>query len=103
NSSIYTTNKYVFSNIKNLPPLTLIYYFIVTWGVVAWFAFKKKWDLFAVTFSANLIHFLTPQMRGWYVMFIFPIFLFLKKDSKNFRQDLLMITFAYIFTASTYP
>jgi uncharacterized membrane protein len=101
--SLYTNNNYSFRNLLDAKLSKQIYYLFVTWGIVLWFGLKKKWDLMVTAASINLMFAYTPLMRGWYVLFIFPIFLLLDKRSMVFKQDIIAVTLCYIFIASTYP
>lgn len=102
-TSIYKLNEYHYTTIgkKSWPELIAFFVFFV--GLLIWFLKNRLWTYFAVASTTLLILFTTPQMRGWYILFIFPIFLLLDKKAINNKHIFYACMIFYTFAASTFP
>lgn len=102
NLNVYSTNPYYYSLISQRSVTDVILFYLFLAGILFWFIKKKHWPYVFVASSTLLVLLTTPLVRGWYVMFLFPIFLLIKKSDVH-KKSLFYACFAfYIFAASTF-
>lgn len=100
--SIYYRNRYFISKLFNLEVAKIIYFLVVTWGIVIYFALRKNWPVTLTLLTTNLVLISTPQVQDWYTMFLFPVFLILDRKEKFFYLDSFVLFLSYVFISSTY-
>jgi hypothetical protein len=101
-SSIFKLNDYHYSHLPQKAWWEILLFVVFFFGPLIWFAKNKLWAFLAVSSSTLLILLTTPQLRGWYLMFVFPIFLLLDSTQPNRRKIFYVCCIFYLFTVSTF-
>lgn len=102
-AQLYKLNDYHFSTIGKKSFLEVFLFFAFFLGFLVWYLKNRLWGFLAVAATTLAIFYTTPQMRGWYVMFIFPIFLLIEKGLPNLKRIFLVTLLFYVFCATTFP
>ena len=101
-SNLFRLNEYHYRLLMQKPSWEVLVFIFIGLGLPLWLAYKKLWELFITISIALMIMFTSPQICGWYVLFLFPTFLLISKNSLARRTSYYAVLIFYIFSASTF-
>jgi hypothetical protein len=101
-TTLYSTNEFLYSSIGKKSVPEIILFFVFLFGLLYWFFKNSLWPQLSVALSTLLILFSTALIRGWYVMFLFPIFLLIDPKDKRKKAVFYASFLFYIFSSSTF-
>lgn len=96
---IYKLNEYHFSTLLEKSWFEVLGFVFSFVFVLGYFGLKRQWLLFFVAAGNFFVLFTSPQLREWYVMFVFPIFLAIPSRHRHVRGLFICCVIFYTLLA----
>ncbi len=100
-TSLYQHNEFHYQSLIQFQNFSTFSFLCIAMVLAGWILWQRFWQLFFWFSLAFFIFVSTPQLRSWYVMFLFPAFLLIGCSSRPKRtQQFALVSAVYVYFAS---